>query len=197
MIINTTLNGDSLTLFIVGSHKIDYKRLAQVLLDLLTNEQMNNITNTFNNKTIIFFSDIDNKFNYEGCRKNECGKLKCICNASIKYQHIITNKASNIEYTIGSVCKDHWARHDGVAYYCKYCDNKKKSGTDCADCKGKHYMKSVFSSWRNLMNKKVDFGKFRGMSYYRLVNTKPDYCNWIIENSNTSQSRKNTIKELM
>ena len=198
MIINTTLDGQLLNIFIVGSHKIDYKRLAHLLLELLTPEQMNNITNAFNEKTIVFFSDIINQFKYEGCKKDDkCGKYKCLCNASIKYQHVITNKASNAEYIIGSVCKDHWTRYDGVSYYCKYCDNRKKSGTDCADCKGKHYLKSIFSSWRGLMKRKVDFGKFKGMSYYKLTNTKPDYCTWVIENSNTSQARKDAIRELM
>ena len=58
-----------------------------------------------------------------------------------------------------------------------------------SDCKEKNH--GVFHLFQKRENSKViDFGKYSGQTYQHVFNNDPDYCDWIIRNSEPAHSFK-------
>jgi hypothetical protein len=195
MKVSLEIKGEDVELFIVKTSETDYVRLAIALLERLTDLQLKEIINLKNTNRFLIYTDLLAQFLFKGLLCKEKGK--CICGACIANKYLIENTATNEKFVVGSVCKDNWCLKDCFSYYCQFCDKKKSNGEDCGNCQGKKHLRSIFNSWKSLTNDKVDFGKFKGMSYYRLVDKQPLYCKWILTESNVQPIKKQKLSQLL
>jgi hypothetical protein len=195
MKVSLIVEGEDIELFILKKDETDYFRLAKALLERVTDNQLQNLIQIRGNKKFILFTDLIKQYKFEG-KVNE-GLNTCICGVKIKTEYVIKNIDTKMEYIIGSVCKDNWFLKDCISYYCKYCDRRKTNNNDCLNCEGKKDLKTLFCNWRTLIKDKVDFGKYKGLiSYYKMTNTYPSYCKWIVNESCITQNKKHKISTL-
>ncbi len=195
MKVSLEIKGEDVELFIVKTSETDYVRLAMALLERLSDSQLKEIIYLKNSKRFLIYTDLLTQFLFKGLLCKENGK--CICGACIANKYLIQNKNTNENFVVGSVCKDNWCLKDCFSYYCTFCDRRKSNGENCCNCQGKKDLRSIFHSWKSLTNDKVDFGKFKGMSYFRLVDKQPSYCEWILKESNVQPIKKQKISRLL
>lgn len=195
MIFTAEYKGKNVEIFYAKKSETDYVRLAKCLLKQLTQNQFEKIIQKNGTQHIIFFDDLYKQFIYKGLFNTAGGH--CICGVPITNQYKIQNNETNEEFIVGSVCKDNWCVHDGISYYCVFCDRRKTSKENCVNCQGKITLRRVFKQMKTLIEK-VDFGMYANkMSYYKLVETQPSYCKWLVNASNINISKKEKIKALL
>jgi hypothetical protein len=194
MKLSLVIEGKNVDLFIVKTNETDYVRLAKALLERLSDVQLDELTYIRNENRFIIFNELIKQYLFKGLICKETGN--CICGACISNKYLVINKNTNQECVVGSVCKDNWCIKDCFSYYCQFCNRKKSNKENCKDCQGKSEARSIFNVWKHLIQDKVDFGKFKGMSYYKLVDKQPSYCDWILKESKVSDYRKSKIRIL-
>lgn len=191
------IEGKDVELFIVKENdETDYVRIAKALLERLTDEQLEELIHIRGNKQFIFFNELVKQYKFKGFFSKETGN--CICGVSISSQYLIRNIDTNKDYIIGSVCKANWYVKDCVSYYCQFCSRRKANNENCINCQGKKDLREIFNNMKKVLTDKVDFGKYKDkMTYFKLVFKQPSYCNWLVNESNISENKKNKIRMLL
>lgn len=189
MLVELDIDGRDVKLFLLQrDKKTDYVPLALALLNRLTTSQLATLIRCVGSKCFILYNELVEAFIFSGTGERE--EAKCICGVLIQKQYFITNRESGESFIVGSTCKDNWERRDTEAYYCQFCCRRKTSREDCKNCQGKQNARSIADKWRANIREKIDYGQFRGQSYYRLVRTELAYCRWLVDKSKVSDQRR-------
>jgi hypothetical protein len=124
----------------------------------------------------------------------------------IFFRFYVVNIESEVVLQIGSSCIDHWdesLREKNLKRKCIYCGRRNGNELDCLNCKGKKNLKYCFHVWKTtfvLANRKIDFGKYKGILSYKDLRNKMhnNYIEFLIsKDCNIPILKKEMIRNLV
>lgn len=159
-----------------------------------------------------YYNDLKDKYKLFDNKKCGC----CACGVKIEHKFIIKNISTNTFFIIGSECIKWWKykkvirntkeiikamlEKKEIPQFCPFC----KSSRSCINCKEKQLLKNIITKWRTYskmklndavsdLTTKVNFGKYKGQTYYKLCQDH-NYLSYILNNDFDQRTKSKVIK---
>lgn len=187
-----------------------FRGLCVGLLGRLSENQLVNIR--FENKNgdnILFFQEILNLFRINSICSKDDDINECICGKKdIIEKYLIENKDTKETCIVGSTCIENWWGKQRKINACKFCGRVNKLESNCKNCSKMKGIRNIFGEWKELAQEsarqkkqKIQFGKYKGLTYYDVCTNYSKYEGWInfilSAECKTSNDHKITLQRML